>query len=100
LIGSETETRNIWSNWTDKQTEQGFNHSTNNEKISISPASHFLKFLHQPAFGTFAKPLKPTHKPIFSKEPNFARISSYWRFFDFQIKPDMVIFGKNGVHYA
>ncbi|WP_435380188.1 helix-turn-helix transcriptional regulator [Echinicola jeungdonensis] len=41
-----------------------------NDKISISPASHFLKFLCQPAFGTFAKPLKPAHNPSFTKEPN------------------------------
>jgi DNA-binding XRE family transcriptional regulator len=35
-----------------------------------APASHFFKFLCQPAFGTFAKPLKPTHSPSFAKEPN------------------------------
>jgi len=70
LTRSETEIRNIWSNWTDKSTEPCFYHSTENDNISISPASHFLKFLCQPAFGTFAKPLKPTHNPSFAKEPN------------------------------
>jgi hypothetical protein len=34
--------------------------------------SYFLKFLHQLAFGTFAKPHEPTHNQIFAKEPNFA----------------------------
>jgi hypothetical protein len=70
LRRSETEIRNIWSNWTDKQTEPCFYNSTENDKISIFPAAHFLKFLCQPAFGTFAKPLKPTHNPSFAKEPN------------------------------
>jgi DNA-binding XRE family transcriptional regulator len=70
LTRIETEIRNIWSNWTDKPTEPCFYHSTENDKISISPASHFLKFLCQPAFGTFAKLLKPTHNPSFAKEPN------------------------------
>jgi len=70
LKRSETEIRNLWSNWTDKSTELCFNHSTENDKICISPASHFLKFLCQSAFGTFAKPLKPTHNPSFAKEPN------------------------------
>jgi len=75
-------------------------HSTKNEKISISYASHFLKFLFQPAFGTFAKPLNPTRNPSFAKEPNFARFSLYWRFFDFQIQPRIPIFGKNWVYHA
>jgi len=117
LTKSETEIRNIWSNWTDKLTEPCFYHSIENDKISISPASHFLKFLFQPAFthlvidfngvreslrlfDTFAKPLKPTRNPSFAKEPNFARLSLYWRFFDFQIKPKIPIFGKNWVRYA
>jgi putative transcriptional regulator len=73
LTRSETEIRNIWSKWTDKRTEPCFYHSTKNDKISITPASHFLKFLCQPAFGTFAKPLKPTHNPSFAKEPNLPR---------------------------
>ena len=72
LTRSESEIRNIWSNWTDKRTEPYFYHSTKNERISISPAPHFSKFLYQPAFGTFAKPLKPTHNSIFAKEPNFS----------------------------
>tara|TARA_Y100000815_G_C13349476_1_gene503629 strand:- start:11318 stop:11812 length:495 start_codon:yes stop_codon:yes gene_type:complete len=70
LKRSETEIRNIWSNWTDKRTEPCFYHSTESDRISISPASHFLKFLCQPTFGTFAKPLRPTHNPSFTKEPN------------------------------
>jgi hypothetical protein len=87
LTRSETEIRNIWSNWTDKPTEPCFYHSTENDKIPISSVSHFLKFLCQPILGTLAKPLKPTHIPSFPEVPNFARISPYWRFFDFQIKP-------------
>jgi len=35
-------------------------------------ALHFLKFLCQPAFGTFTNPHKPTHNHSFAKEPNFA----------------------------
>ena len=96
----ETEIRNIWSNRTDKPTEPCLYHSTENDRITISPASHFLKFLCQPAFGTFAKPLKPTHHPSFAKEPNFASFFLCWRFFDFQIKPRIPIFGKSWVHYA
>ena len=38
-----------------------------------APASHFFKFLCQPAFGTFTKPHKPTHNPSFAKEPNLPR---------------------------
>jgi len=38
----------------------------------IAPASHFLKLLCQPAFGTFAKPHKPTQNPSFAKEPNLS----------------------------
>jgi len=38
-----------------------------------APASHFLKFLCHPAFGTFAKPHKPTQNPSFTKEPNLPR---------------------------
>jgi hypothetical protein len=37
------------------------------EKKEKAPASHFLKFLCQPAFGTFAKPHKPTRKPKLCK---------------------------------
>jgi hypothetical protein len=40
------------------------------EKKEKARPSHFLKFLRQPAFGTFAKPLKPTYNPSFAKEPN------------------------------
>ena len=40
-----------------------------------APASHFLKFLCQPAFGTFAKPHKPTHNLSFAKEPNLLRFT-------------------------
>ena len=63
---------------TDKRTEPCFNHSTKNDKISISPASHFLKFLCQPAFGKFAKPLKPTYNPSFAKEPNHPLPQDYY----------------------
>jgi hypothetical protein len=63
-----------------KRTVPCFYHSTESDKISISSASHFLKFLCQPAFDTFAKPLKTTHKPGFVKEPKFTRRSLYWRF--------------------
>jgi hypothetical protein len=35
-------------------------------------AIHFLKFLRQPAFGTFAKPHILTQNQSFAKEPNFA----------------------------
>jgi len=31
--------------------------------------------------------------PSFAKEPNFARLFHFWRFFDFQILPEMPIFG-------
>jgi putative transcriptional regulator len=70
LTRSETEIRIIWSNSTDKRTEPCFYHLTENDKIPISPASHFLKFLCQPTFGTFAKSHEPTHNLNFAKEPN------------------------------
>jgi hypothetical protein len=35
-----------------------------------APASHFLKFLCQPAFGTFAKPHNPTRSPRACCEQN------------------------------
>jgi DNA-binding Xre family transcriptional regulator len=35
-----------------------------------APTTHYLKFLCQPAFGTFATPHKPTLHPSFTKEPN------------------------------
>jgi len=100
LISSESEIIDILSNWTDKLTKQCFIHSTENDRFPFSPTSHFIKFLNQPAFGTFAKPQMPTHKQSFAKEPNFASFSVYWRFFDFQIKPEFVTFGKNWVEYA
>jgi hypothetical protein len=53
-----------------------------------------------PAFGTFAKPNKATHNQSFAKEPNFASFSFCWRFFDFQIKPEFPIFGKNWFQYV
>ena|GEM_PF-2755385 len=37
-------------------------------------ATHFLKFLRQLAFGTFAKPHKLTHNQSFAKEPNFVYV--------------------------
>jgi len=43
----------------------------NNKKRKAS-ASHFLKFLCLPTFGTFAKSHKPTHNLNFAKEPNLA----------------------------
>ena len=91
---------------TDKRTEPCFNHSTKNDKISISPASHFLKFLCQPAFthsfidlngvreslrlfGTFAKPLEPTHNPSFAKEPNHPHSQDYYTLYQFsQVEAD------------
>jgi hypothetical protein len=45
---SETEIRNIWSNWADKLTEPCFHHSAETDKISISPASHFKNFFASP----------------------------------------------------
>jgi DNA-binding Xre family transcriptional regulator len=95
LTRSETEIRNIWSNWTDKLTEPCFYHSTENDNISISPASHFLKFLCQPAFGTFAKPHKLTHSPSFTKEPNHPptthnnyRFISYYLRYNCNLEPN------------
>jgi len=75
LTRSETEIRYIWSNRTDKRTEPCFYHSTENDKISISLASHFLKFLCHPTFGTFAKPHKQTHNQSFAKEQNLSRFT-------------------------
>jgi DNA-binding XRE family transcriptional regulator len=46
---------------------------TDRQKNLNAPASHFLKFLCQPAFGTFAKPHKPALNPSFTKEPNLPR---------------------------
>ena len=43
---------------------------TDRQKNLKAPASHFLKFLCPSAFGTFAKPHKPSHNPSFTKEPN------------------------------
>jgi hypothetical protein len=40
------------------------------EKKEKADPSHFLKFLCQPTFGTFAKPHKPDHNLSFVKEPN------------------------------
>jgi hypothetical protein len=47
----------------------GQNHTDRLNNLK-APASHFLKFLCQPAYGTFAKPHKPAHNPSFTKEPN------------------------------
>lgn len=85
LTRSETEIKNICSNWRDKPY---FNHSTENEGITIFPASHFLKILCLHTFtrsiidfndvrellrllATFANRPKLTHDPNFAKEPNF-----------------------------
>jgi ribosome-binding protein aMBF1 (putative translation factor) len=46
---------------------------TDRQKNLNAPASHYLKFLCQPSFGTFAKPHKPTHSPSFTKKPNSPR---------------------------
>jgi len=81
LTRSETEIRNIWSNWTVRPTESCFYHSTENDKISIAPTSHFLKILFQPAFGTFAKPLKLTQNPSFAKSQILPIISVTGVFF-------------------
>jgi len=43
-----------------------------NNKKEKALASHFLKFLCHPTFGTFAKSHEPTRNPNFAKEPNFA----------------------------
>ncbi|MGK7390597.1 MAG: helix-turn-helix transcriptional regulator [Candidatus Cyclobacteriaceae bacterium M2_1C_046] len=52
-----------------------------------APASHFLKFLCQPAFGTFAKPHKPTHNPSFTKEPNLPRSThNNYRFISYYMR--------------
>jgi putative transcriptional regulator len=52
-----------------------------------APASHFLKFLCQPAFGTFAKPHKPTHSPSFTKEPNLPRSThNNYRFISYYLR--------------
>lgn len=42
-------------NWDayNKLTESCFYHSTKNDMISILSATHFIKFLYQPAFGKF-----------------------------------------------
>jgi len=69
---AETEIKKFNNNMTDKLTGLDINsHSTRKSKMTISHASHFLKFLCQPAFGTFEKPHKPTHNQSFAKEPNF-----------------------------
>lgn len=50
-------------------------------------ASHFLKFLCQPAFGTFTKPLKPAHNPSFAKEPNRPRFThNNYRFISYILR--------------
>lgn len=46
------------------------------EKKEKAGPSHFLKFLSQPAFGTFAKPHNPTHYPSFAKEPNLPALKT------------------------
>ena len=70
---AETGKWNLETNMTDELTELDFyTHSKKNDDRTISLAPHFLKFLCQPAFGTFAKPHEPTHNPSFAKEPNFA----------------------------
>jgi aminopeptidase-like protein len=45
------------------------------DKNGNALASHFLKFLCQPTFGTFAKSHKSTHNLNFAKEPNLASAS-------------------------
>lgn len=53
---------------------------TDRQKNLKAPASHFLKFLCQPAFGTFAKPRKPTHNPSFAKEPNTPPTTTHYNY--------------------
>jgi len=73
LKDAEITIRNLYNNMTDKLTGLCFNtHSAKDDKRTISLASHFLKFLCQPTFSTFAKPHKPTHNPSFINEPKFA----------------------------
>lgn len=46
--------------------------TVNNRATNIGTSdSNFSKFLCQPAFGTFAKPHKPTQNQSFAKEPSF-----------------------------
>lgn len=72
MKGAEIDKCKLNNNMTVELTELYFyTHSTKNDNGTISPASHFLKFLCQSAFGTFAKPHKPTHNQSFAKEPNF-----------------------------
>jgi len=60
------------------------------EKREKNIPSHFLKFLCQPAFGTFAKPLKPTHNPSFAKEPNLPPSQyNYTLYYYSQVKADV-----------
>lgn len=101
LKEAETGKWNLETNMTYELTDLDFYfHLTKNDNGTISPASHFLNFPCQPAFGIFAKPHNPTHNSSFAKESNFARFPLNWRFFDFQIKPEIYIFGKNWVRYA
>lgn len=73
LIEAKTEAKNLESYITAILSGLcGNTHSTKNDKMTISPAMHILKFLRQPAFGTFVKPHISTHNQSFAKEPNFA----------------------------
>ena len=40
---------------------------------------------------------EPENSNVKLPEPNFTNLSIYWRIFDFQIKPEFSIFGKNWI---
>jgi len=66
--------------------EIGLNQTDRQNNLN-APASHFLKFHCQPAFGTFAKPHKPTHNPSFTKEPNLPRTThNNYRFMSYYLR--------------
>ncbi len=65
------------------------------EKDKADP-SHFLKFLSQPACGTFAKLLKPTHDPSFAKEPNKLHAHNNYILYQYcQVKADFLTTKSN-----
>jgi len=76
------------------RTEIGQNQTDRQNNLN-APASHFLKFLCQPTFGTFAKLHKPTHNPSFTKEPNLPhpthnnyRFISYYSRYNCNLEPN------------
>jgi putative transcriptional regulator len=73
MIKNGLDIHTISTKRTDKQADRVLLLGQVEEKKGKAYPSHFLKFLGQPAFGTFAKPHKPTHNPSFAKEPNLPR---------------------------